>query len=245
MDETKGFLMQPGCPWVPLREWSGLPNVRWCEEQLCAWITTPANTWSNLAYIVVALAFFWMARKNRAENIRFFGTAALWVGWTSFVWHATLSFATQILDFVGMYIFCYLLLVQNLARCGWVAPSRVRVFTWGLTFVTTVLSTFVDKLGFPVQGTIVVLVGLIIATEGVARQKASRKYSLSFMFVSLACLAVAVVFSVSDVTGRFCDPTNHWIQGHALWHVFSSISLFFSIFFYRQFYSPETGRLET
>jgi hypothetical protein len=245
MDESNGFLMQPGCPWVGLRESSGLPNVRWCEEQLCAWITTPANTWSNLSYIVVGLYFFWLTRRDRSPNLRFFGTAAIWVGWTSFVWHASLTFVTQILDFVGMYVFCYLLLVQNFARCGWIRAERVRHWTWGLTFATTGVAAMVDKFGFPVQGTIVVLVGAILATEGVARQKAARKYSLAYLFVAMVCLGIGVTFSVSDVTRRFCDPTNHWVQGHALWHVFSSLSLLFSIFFYRQFYSRETGKLDT
>ena len=41
----------PHCPWA---NWSR-PNIKWCEENLCQVITTPANTWSNLVYIIVGL----------------------------------------------------------------------------------------------------------------------------------------------------------------------------------------------
>lgn len=32
-----------GCPWSG---WT-LPNLKWCEDNVCAWVTAPANTWSN------------------------------------------------------------------------------------------------------------------------------------------------------------------------------------------------------
>ncbi|MBS1150037.1 MAG: hypothetical protein H6Q89_1735, partial [Myxococcaceae bacterium] len=37
-------LLNPECPWVPLRQWGGLPNVKWCEETLCQWVAEPTNT---------------------------------------------------------------------------------------------------------------------------------------------------------------------------------------------------------
>ena len=33
-----------GCPWHSITETWGAPNVKWCEETLCQWISEPANT---------------------------------------------------------------------------------------------------------------------------------------------------------------------------------------------------------
>jgi len=244
MTNPADFLMTDGCPWVDLRKWSGLPNVRWCEDQLCAWIATPANTWSNLGYVFVGFFFFWLTRKEKAENLRFYGVAAQWVGWTSFIYHASLTFATQILDFLGMFIFFYLILIQNFARLGIGAGDRVKRNVWIATLVTTLVSSTVDKFGFPIQGLIGLLIVTVLVTEAVASIRSVKPVKHGFLALSLFSLAVAAVFSASDVTRKFCDPNDHWIQGHALWHYFGSLALLFSIYHYRQFYSRETGKLE-
>jgi hypothetical protein len=35
------------------------------------------------------------------------------------------------------------------------------------------------------------------------------------------------------VTGVFCDPENHVVQGHAIWHVLGATSLVFAALHYR------------
>lgn len=244
MTNPSDFLMTDGCPWVDLRKWSGVPNVRWCEDQVCAWIATPANTWSNLGYVAVGFLFFWWMRKEKAENLRFYGTAAQWVGWTSFVYHASLTFVTQVLDFLGMFILFYLILVQNLARLGKIRDEKVIRTVWIATAVTTIVASVVDTFHFPIQGIVVLLIAAILVTEAVASVRSSRKVGHGWMALALLFLGVGTAFSASDVTRRFCDPADHWIQGHALWHYFGALALLFTLFHYRQFYSRETGRLE-
>ncbi len=69
-------ITNPECVWTPLREWGGLPNVKWCEETLCGVIAEPANTWSNLAYLVVAAWLWWFTRKDESRTLRFWATVA-------------------------------------------------------------------------------------------------------------------------------------------------------------------------
>ena len=71
-------ISNPECVWTPLREWGGLPNVKWCEETLCGVIAEPANTWSNLAYLVVAVALWWFTRKDKERTLRFWAPVAFW-----------------------------------------------------------------------------------------------------------------------------------------------------------------------
>src|SRR5262245_13387782 len=63
-------LMNPECPWVGLREWGGLPNVKWCEETLCAVVAEPANTWSNLAFLIGAAALWRMNKDETSRTLR-------------------------------------------------------------------------------------------------------------------------------------------------------------------------------
>lgn len=244
MNDANGFLMEKGCPWVNLRELTGVGNVRWCEDQLCSWITTPNNTWTNLGFILVGIFLFYKYREEKSPAMRFYFAAAQWVGWTSFIWHASLTFVTQVLDFLGMFVFFYLILGQNFSRIGWLPQRQLKKVVWALTLMTTVLSAFVDRYGFPIQGLIVALIVGILITEVLANRRATRPISYRYFALSLTALGIGAAFSASDVTRKFCDPSNHWLQGHGLWHLFGAVSLFFSFHYYRQFYSRKTGELE-
>ena len=123
--------LTPGCPWWALSELR-LPNVDWCEAQRCSWIVEPANTWSNLAYLIVGLALWWIARGSSSRQLRFFGPAALIVGFSSGIYHASYTFVLQILDFFAMYVFCYLLITLNLRRLGVLGGGQLAALAFWL-----------------------------------------------------------------------------------------------------------------
>ncbi|NDG85398.1 MAG: hypothetical protein EBX52_10245, partial [Proteobacteria bacterium] len=110
-------LMDPSCPWFPVKNLR-LPNVKWCEEQLCSWIEEPANTWSNLGYILAGMVMWRMSAGLKSRPLRFYGPAGILVGLFSFVYHASNAFALQLFDFLGMYLFLFLLIFVNLERLG-------------------------------------------------------------------------------------------------------------------------------
>jgi hypothetical protein len=41
-------------------------------------------------------------------------------------------------------------------------------------------------------------------------------------------------FSLADVTRPYCDPSNHWLQGHAIWHRLTAASLCAMFRFYER-----------
>ena len=53
-------------------------------------------------------------------------------------------------------------------------------------------------------------------------------------FVALAMLTAASVCSALDVSRVWCDPGNHWLQGHAAWHVLTAGTLFWLYRFYER-----------
>jgi hypothetical protein len=224
--------LDPGCPWEPLSSF-WLPNVRWCETQLCSWVVEPANTWSNLAYVLAGVALWWIGTRRGERTLRIFGLAEIVVGISSLVYHMSFSGVLQVLDFVGMYVFTNLLIGLNLVRLG-TLPRRLFWPVYVLSVAAfTVLTVALRFTSFPIQGVVFVLILAIIATE--LMQRPAAGLDRRFFHASLATLVVAAVFSAADVTRVFCDPDDHFVQGHAIWHVLGSISLVFAACFYRQF----------
>lgn len=228
-------IANPECTWTPLREWGGLPNVKWCEETLCSVIAEPANTWSNLAYVFVALGLFLYTRRDTNRTLRFWAPAAFVVGMTSLVYHATVAFVTQVLDFWGMYFFFALVLLLNLLRLGKVAKETFFRTLYVTIFGLTALTVAVAKMHLPVQGIVGVMIVLILITETLASRASSGPVNHRWLAASLVFIAVAAAFSASDASGARCDPQDHVFQGHAIWHVLGSISLGLAHFHYRQF----------
>ena len=56
--------------------------------------------------------------------------------------------------------------------------------------------------------------------------------------MALVLLGAAAAASAADVTRIACDPTNHWISGHAVWHVLSAAALYALFLFYERSPSP-------
>jgi hypothetical protein len=223
--------LDPGCPWEPLSSF-WLPNVRWCEAQQCSWVVEPANTWSNLAYVVAGVVLWWIGTRRDERTLRVFGLAEIAVGVCSLVYHMSFTGVLQVLDFLGMYVFTNLLIGLNLVRLGTLQRRRFWL-VYGISVVAlTALTVALRFTPVPIQGIVFVLILAIVATE--LMQPRSAGLDRRFFYASLATLMVAAGFSAADVTRVFCDPDDHFVQGHAIWHVLGSISLVFAAAFYRK-----------
>lgn len=228
----------PGCPWHELSAY-GLPNVNWCETPLCAYVNEPANAWSNLAYVLVGVLIALGMRGERALLLRRFAPTVAIVGICSGIYHASNVHLTQILDFFGMYLFCYLLLAINLQRLGVLASSWVGAFFWGAVLGTTALTVPLVRIGFPIQSLIALLTLSIVSSELVqffrTRKERGQGYPLRWFFLSFGLLNAGAVFSALDVSRTWCNPQSHVLQGHAIWHVLSAFSLGAAFLHYRRF----------
>ncbi len=226
----------PGCPWYQAHMLYP-PNVDWCEQKVCSIFMTPFNTLTNLAFMLLGLYIWSQMKKSPSKILRFFGIAMYTVGFTSLIYHASLNFYTQVLDFIGMYMFCVLLIMCNRSRGPvegrtWPAPPRTfyRFWIWvlGITVLTTVSGKLIPH--FPIQIFVLLLIFEIIRTE-FKKTAPSRK----FFWMSFASLVVAATFSALDAARILCFSENHFFQGHGMWHVFSAIALYFSFRHIRQF----------
>jgi hypothetical protein len=79
---------------------------------------------------------------------------------------------------------------------------------------------------------------VLIAATLLTEYLASRAYAVPthrWFWTTLAIISVAFACSAADASRLWCDPTNHWLQGHALWHGLGAAALVASYFHYRQF----------
>jgi len=214
--------LPPGCPWSGWRP----PNVDWCEEELCGWIVNPADTWSNLAYVALGLWMWRAAVRGGHRHVLHFGPAGAFVGVASFAYHMSYTYALQILDFVGMFVFCFTVLAANTRRMGWVTSERGM---WGVlgggVLVFTALVPPLFENGIPIQSLVGVLIAAALGQEAVLRARAAEPAAYGPYLAGLAFLAGGALFSLLDLTRTWCDPTDHWLQGHALWHVLTAVAL--------------------
>lgn len=226
--------LPPGCPWSGMTP----PNVDWCEEELCAWITNPANTWSNLLYVVLGVVMWREARRDGRPSLALFGPTSVAVGVFSFAYHASYTWLLQFFDFVGMFLFCFAVLAQGALRLGWIGAGRQTAFFWCGVAASSALVPVLFEAGIPIQGIVALLVLAMIAQELWLLRRDRARPAHRFWWLALALIALAALFSALDVTRTWCDPANHWLQGHALWHLLSAASLYAIFRFYAALEPP-------
>jgi hypothetical protein len=215
--------LPPGCPWSG---WTP-PNVDWCEEELCSWVVNPADTWSNLAYVGFGVAMALRARGRHSPVLTLFAPASVLVGIFSFVYHASYTWFLQFFDFVGMFVFCFTLITANALRLHWVRPERAIGFLVVGVALFSALVLLVSETTVPIQALVALLIGAILGQEwSLYRRDPANAPDYRAFQIALGLLAAAALFSLADVTRVFCDPSNHWLQGHAIWHLLSAASLY-------------------
>jgi len=225
----------PACPWYDITEKMGAPNLKWCEETLCQWISEPANTWSNLSYLIAGIVTFYLAlKKDESFELKQFGPIIFFMGAMSFFYHQSNFYGSQILDFLGMYFFTGWVIGMNLIRMEKLKQRNLIWFNLSLaTFYTLVLHVMY-LYGLKYQSIILINGLLIIGTE----IKLSRTQQVSYknFYFALFFLLIAFSFSIMDGQRIWCNPQEHgWFsQGHAIWHWTAGIAMFFIYFHFSQ-----------
>lgn len=225
----------PSCPWYPITESQGAPNIKWCEETLCQWISEPANTWSNLGYMIVAVIITIIAFRNRHNfQLKQFGPIIFFMGAMSFFYHQSNFYGSQILDFVGMFFFVGWAMGMNFIRLGKMEANKLIPFNIIVAVIFTIAMHIMYLTGVKFQGIVLISGFIILATEIKAQKKV--KTGLGWFIAAIATLIVAFGFSISDGQRLWCNPTHHgWFaQGHAVWHWTASIAMFFIYKHYSQ-----------
>jgi len=209
--------------WASWRPATCLPDDCFCEGLRDSLIRQPANTWSSLAFVAVAL---WVAarltRRTRSERIVFAGAEAglflgalVLVGLGSAFYHASLTFIGQVFDVSGMYLVATFILLHRLGP-RWNLPPAWSVFG----FVLANSGLMAAQVTTPSLRRIVFGVLLVAA---LAVEWRSTRAGRAWLAAGAGLMAIAFAIWLVDRRRLVCDPES-LIQGHAAWHLLGALA---------------------
>lgn len=184
-----------------------------CEKQLCGIIVEPANTWSNVGYLIVAVMIFSSTHTGpRARGRFFWSTLALFFGSTLF--HMSGTFWGKFLDVGAMFCLSMAILTTSLERRYKIEKQTgIIIFVGGI--ILSLIYLYFVRLGL-------FLFGAQLAASTIIERRNAKRF-----WKSLVCFAGAFVFWIMDVKKIWCDPDNHYISGHAVWHLMAALAIWF------------------
>ncbi len=209
--------------------------MHFCEREICGWVTQPANTWSNLAYVLVGLWLVRLALREGHRPLAAIGAIEVVIGIGSFFFHMSSTRVGEAVDVGAMYLLSGYALVINLqrtlSRVGRPLAPRVAVALYlGLVGGSVAaVALYKGEVGIWIFAIQAVLAGHL-ETRIYRHHGGEADYRPLGRLLLTFGLAWALWWL--DLLGVGCDPDNHWLQGHAAWHVVNSAVFFFLYQFY-------------
>lgn len=202
------------------------PDI-FCEARGCSFIVEPANTWSNIGYLIAAIAIYrseYAATKTR--NLFFASTLFLFFGST--LLHMSGSYIGRVLDWTGMYAVSACIITLNLERFFKISLYK----TYLLYALILVLSLTLFYFKFAREAFVAQLVCTLFLETKMA--KSDRVLNMSKIALAVGLILIAFGFWLLDVKKIFCFPDNHILTGHAIWHLLAAASIWTFFSSYRQ-----------
>lgn len=208
-------------------------TVKYRENNLSTWVRQPANTWSNLGYVLVGLWLFLQFRvQTPSVWMGIIPITAVAVGIGSGLYHASHSFVFQVLDLASMYLLSSFMVMFGLVRVVSMPEPVFYLVYFGLFLGSFTLFLVVRKRsGFLLFAAQTLISMLLEFGMWVAGYPADHLYYV----LAIALYGISMVFWIIDYMGRGFDPDNHVIQGHAVWHLLSAVCLLLLYNYYQQF----------
>lgn len=193
-------------------------RMQFCEATLDGPIAHPADTWTNIGPI---LAGIFILIKAHGPLSRLLGAASLWTGLASGYFHASNTILGETLDLSGMFLFILAIaaMQQQRARPNRPGSSPLIGLVVAGTLALTVLSSISTAFASPMFAAIVV----IVVIRGLYDQKLTRwAYAMVISFL------VAWGFWWLDFLLIVCNPNNHILTLHGLWHLLNGLVFWFA-----------------
>jgi len=237
--------------WVPFYN-EGDISTFFCEHtDMSKVIRQPINTFSNFIYWLVGIVILRRGWKDQSKRNRYniisanpfysimLGSIMLYIFCASTFFHSSLLAFASHLDFSSVYSLCLFPLMYFTHRVWLLSigvPSNVK-HTKSTTILISVFSlaylllTFCLPEGsenYTVLGIILTIIIFGVIVERRDRGKTNHYY----LIVCIAAILIAVMCFVFDVYKILCNQDS-FLQPHALWHLFTGISVFYFYMYIR------------
>lgn len=225
--------------------WAGT-GAEFCEASRPGLIKQPANTWSNIGFIIAGLTIGWQISRgtfNKNNNTitqnPFYGTVlaciVVLLGPGSMAMHATEAAIGGWFDMLSMYLICSFSFAYALERFFKLNPWWFSL----LFFLALVTCLFVQELPYrvPVVGFLgnfifAVFITLTIVFESLNTFVLKLEHEKKYGLLSLGSLLLAFgIWNMWKNDSYMCDPQS-LIQGHAIWHLLDAVAAYFLFRFY-------------
>lgn len=209
--------------WSSWRPATCLPDDCFCEAFRDGVVRQPANTWSSLAYVLVAL---WVASRVRAAarsgspplsrtEGRLLVASLVAVGLGSAFYHASFTFVGQIFDVSGMYFVASFMLLHRALASGWKLPAGIVPAFLALN--AALMAAQVTSPGFRR-----IMFGALIVAA-IAFEWRMTQAGRVWLVRGALILGLAFVIWLLDRERILCDPSS-LMQGHAMWHTLGAVA---------------------
>ena len=213
-------------------------GANFCERAYDGAIAQPANTLSNLGFVVAGLLVAWHAQRRQAPPTgvahvmsatiaTFYACVVVLLGPGSAAMHATQSAWGGHLDMLSMY-----LVAGFAASWAWVRWTRRGTASFVTAYVVCVAACELVGLWpdpVPVvhySGNVAfgVLLLAAVALETALWRRGATELVFRHGVVALSAMLVAFAIWLLSTNG-WCDPRSLW-QGHAAWHLLCAVAAY-------------------
>ncbi|MCC6269889.1 MAG: ceramidase domain-containing protein [Microbacteriaceae bacterium] len=195
-----------------------------------------ANSVSSFAFVFFGV-WVLLSRRNPASGTRehrlapLLGITMLFIGVSSFFYHATLSFFGQFLDIFSMFTFGLLLFFGALYRAG-----RLRGGYALAGFVAASVVFGLLQFAYPdarrILFAVLLVPGIILELTPFITGHNPRSRRVWAIYAGLAVMVVAYGIWLLDQSPVFCERGS-LLQGHAIWHTLGAVAAFLVFIHYR------------
>lgn len=215
------------CPWDGYEP----ATIRFCEDALCSWITKPAETWSNIGFVIVGIFVLTLTKKENNQHLRPIGYIGISLGICSGIFHATGTFFGEFFDVGSMLLFTSVGVAFNLQRLLKFPQPKIKWAFLALLAPSLAMMLIYKPTGIPVFGVMFASGALIEWRLKVLHPETKYKY---FAYMAGTFLTAFVVWWL-DILKIWCNPNNHYFNGHAFWHLMTALTFYQLYRFYAQF----------
>ena len=228
--------------------WFGAPAhlaEEYCEAARPGLIKQPANTWSNISFIISGLTIGWLlmrrtfARNNNSitQNAfygTFYSSLVVLLGPGSMAMHATMGELGGFFDTLSMYLVASYTIAYASERFFNLRPLH---FLGIFVVILSVFLLFEDKpwhILFWYFGDTMFMffISLTILIEMLNSYVKKMQHDKRWGLAALASILLAFfIWNISKTGTSLCDPYSV-IQGHAIWHILDAVSTFCLFMFY-------------
>ncbi len=227
--------------------WQGWPGdvgttaTSFCETLRSGPIKQPANTWSNLGFLIVGLWIGAFAARRGVEASAnpmrgtvlypmLYASVATLLGPGSMAMHASTTTWGARLDVFSMYLWISFTIAYGFVR---LCDINVQSFAVGFVLLAATLGV---SLFLPISGSLVFGVG-VVAYAGIElvlwRQRKHRTGDRRWLAGAATAFLIAFCIWVPSHTGGALCAPDSLLQGHAIWHILDAVAVGCLYVFYR------------